>query len=109
MHKCPKCGYVEFKKERSNFQNRYYWGVAIDLLSEHTGSTPEEVHSILKTRFLKSFKLIDTKLGMVEIEYVRSTSNLTTKEFEEYLSQVRIWASSELSVWIPEPNESTDV
>jgi hypothetical protein len=36
---------------------------------------------------------------------VRSTSDLSTIEFEEYCSKIRMWASKELGVYIPSPNE----
>lgn len=39
-------------------------------------------------------------------EYVisRSSTSLTTKEFEEFCSQIRIWAS-QLGCYLKEPNE----
>jgi len=36
------------QKKRSSFQNRYYWGVIVAMLADHTGYTKEEMHEILK-------------------------------------------------------------
>ena len=102
---CPQCGYSSDKKQRSNNQNRYYRGVVIARLSEHTGFTPEEMHEVLKWKFLRGWKTLNTKQGFKEAEYTRSTAELDTKEFEAYMTKVREFASIELSCWIPEPNE----
>ncbi|HCJ67017.1 MAG TPA: hypothetical protein DHV62_06760 [Elusimicrobia bacterium] len=85
------------KKQRSNEENRYYWGVVIKILSEHIGYTDEEIHEALKLKFLKDESR--------EIPILRSTASLTTVEFEEYLEKIRMWAAQELNCIIPEPNE----
>lgn len=93
-------------KSRSLPQNSYYWGVIIDLLSEHTGFTQDEMHEILKHKFLRRTVWIHTKHNTEEQSIItRSTTDLSTKEFEEYLSQIRTWASADLGLWMPEPNE----
>ena len=38
--------------QRSGQQSKYYWGVIVEMISQHTGYTPEEVHELLKQRFL---------------------------------------------------------
>lgn len=85
------------KKQRSNNQNRFLWGVCYKLLSDTTGYIPEEVHDAMRMMFL----LDKTR----EIPTLLSTTGLTTKEFEEYLEKIRIWAAQELSCIIPLPNE----
>lgn len=101
--RCLSC-HQPFKKDRSNNQNRYYWGVVIKLLSEHTGFEPDEMHEVLKHIFLSYPKTLETKKP--ELVYIsKSTSGLSTKDFEDFMSRVRTWASLELAVWIPEPNE----
>lgn len=87
----------ESKKSRSLQQNRYYWGVVIDILSRDTGYYPEEIHQLMAKKFL-SYE----KKGEV---FVKSTTMLSTTEFEEYLSKIRIFASMELGIFIPLPNE----
>ena len=88
------------KKYRSLPENNYYWGVVVEELSQFTGFTPQEVHTLLKNKFLKIVK--------GKLESARSTTDLSVAEFENFLSQVRQWASEELQVFIPIPNELTN-
>lgn len=106
MIKCPQCGYSVNKKQRSTNQNRYYFGIIVDLLSEHTGFTRDEMHEILKSKFLRRTMWIPKKTGIMEMSVISySTKELTTVQFEKYLSEIREWSSMELGVSIPEPNE----
>lgn len=103
---CKRCGYSPDKKNRSNSQNRYYWGCVLPLVSDHTGFTIEEAHEVLKYKFLKGWKNIkNPKKEYIEVEYVRSTTSLDTKSFEEYMTKVREFASADMGLYIPEPNE----
>lgn len=87
---------------RSNNQNRYLWGVVYDYIATETGHTAEEIHAIMKTKFLpRKFVL----LGKHETEIERSTTELSTDEFNLYLEKVRAFAASELGIRIPNPNE----
>lgn len=83
------------RSERSNNQNNYYWGVVLQLLSDHTGYTTDEMHEICKHQFL----IVHGKF-----DYVKSTTKLNTVEFEEYLDKIKNWAAV-LGVNIPNPNE----
>lgn len=94
------------KKGRSLNQNAYYFGVVVDLLSELTGFNQDEMHEILKHKFLRQTLWVPKKDGVKEKSIIaRSTADLTTKEFEDYLSQIRQWASIDLGCYIPNPNE----
>lgn len=86
-----------FKHNRSENQNRYYWGVVVHILAEHLGYFPEEMHEALKLHFLKK--------EANPLPTVRSTTSLDTAEFEDYLEKVRMWAMTEHEVKIPMPNE----
>ena len=80
--------------------------MVIDLLSEEIGHTPEEMHEILKAKFLSHKVYIKHKDGIVEeVTYVKSSADLTTKEFEEYLTKIRVWASADMGILVPLPNE----
>jgi len=89
------------KAERSVPQNNYYWGVVIKLLEEETGQDKESLHEIIKEKFLTSW----VKINGHEEKMIKSTTELNTKEFEEVMRKVRMWASEFLGVYIPEPNE----
>ena len=86
------------QKRRSNAENAYYWGVVIPALCDWTGYTEDEMHDTIKQKFLFEF---DTVYGLPRI---RSTANLTTKEFEKLMTNIRAWAREE-GVFIPLPNE----
>lgn len=88
--KCPNCGYAPSGKSRgrSNPQNSYLHGVILPILAFNTGYTNEEMKAVLKWKFK-----------------IKSTSALTTAEFEKFMSDVRMWASAELGAYIPAPNE----
>jgi len=87
----------KWKKGRSNNQNRYMWGVCYKIVSEETGHTEDEIHDSLRAMFLMD------KSGKFPI--VRSSTSLTTVEFEDYLEKVRIFAAEKLNCIIPLPNE----
>lgn len=93
------------QKNRSLNQNAYYWGVPVKMLAEkygyETGDEIQMVHDFLASEFLTVTK---TVMGM-EVKIVRSTSRLSTEEFETYCRRIRLWASVALDFYIPEPNE----
>ena len=93
---CPFCKKQWKSTQRTNSQNRYYWGICVDLISEHTGFTPEEVHEVLKHKFLSP------KERMGENIYP-NTTQLDTREFNLYIEKIQCWASMELSLVIPDP------
>jgi hypothetical protein len=84
------------RRSRSRNQNAYYWGVVIPLIAEHCGYMDEEMHEALKWRFLQKH---DGPLPTV-----RSTTDLDTAEFTEYIEQCRI-LGAEMGVVIPGPGE----
>jgi hypothetical protein len=94
MPVCPKCHHSWGFKLRSNQQNRYLHGVFLKILSDELGYTLDEVKGIMKWA-------INKKYGMD----LPHTSNATTKELEDWLARGREWASIELGIYIPEPNE----
>lgn len=85
---------------RSLNQNRFYWGTVLAIIAADTGHTPEEIHHALKAILLPR-KFITLK-GR-EVEIAKTTTDLSTEEFEAYLERVRAWASTELGIEIPTP------
>ena len=86
------------KKSRSNSQNRYYHGVVCKSVAEHTGHSAEEIHEYLKEKFAPRSMIVD-------VEIAKSTKQMSTVEMEEYLMLCRAWCSTDLSLYIPLPNE----
>lgn len=85
---------------RTKKQNAYYWGVVLELIAEHTGYLAEEVHEVMKSKFLRQKKV--WRGG--EITVLRSTSELTSDEFGEYIEQVRA-EGAEMQIEIPDPDK----
>lgn len=88
------------KAKRSLPQNKYYWGVVVTLFSQTTGYSSNEAHQTLAGYFLKYEK--DGKW------FIRSTTDLDTKGFEDYAEQCRVFMWQELNVHVPLPNELTE-
>lgn len=91
---------VKAKRIRSLNQNKYYWGVVLKIISMHTGYTADETHQELAKMFL----CYDNN-GK---KFVRSTTKLTTWEFEQYLEKCRVWSKENMDCVVPLPNEITE-
>jgi hypothetical protein len=95
---------VEIKKntvKRSGALNQYYWKVVVGILTDELGYAKEEMHEVLKSKFLYKKELIGDEWIRVSI----STTKLTNKEFLDYIEKIKMFASTELSIYIPDPNE----
>lgn len=88
------------KSKRSLNQNKYYWGVIVNLFASSTGYTTNESHQELAGMFLKYEK--GDKI------FTRSTTELDTKEFEQYADRCRFFMNQELGINVPLPNEITE-
>ena len=88
------------KGQRSNQQNRYAHYV-FNLIAEETGEFMPNVKWFYKQLFLT----VSEKIFNKEIERVRSTTELTTLEQEDFMTKVRVHASFELNMFVPLPNE----
>jgi len=105
MPTCPKCKFNWISTIRSTPQNNAYFGLIIEPLAEYLARDKWEVHELCKHKFLREVKFQKRLDGaMEELEFTKSTTSLTTVEFNEYCSQIRIWASF-LGCWLAEPNE----
>lgn len=97
-------------KKRSNQQNRYYNGClipsVIDALVENgyakSELSHEIVHSFLKDKFLK----VDLISEYGEpLPITRSTTALSTEEFNLFIDDIIRWSAEMLNYTIPLPNE----
>ena len=93
---------AKHRKFRTDPQLKYYFGVVVKVLSDELGYHVDEMHELLKHMF--NPKMIDVKGYCVELG--GSTGDLKTNEMEDYMSRIRMWASSDLSIFIPLPNEA---
>lgn len=99
---------VEVKKKRdtrSNNQNRYYWKCIVQELADSLGYFPDEMHTILRSKFLSEYEMLEINNKKIGINKIGTTSDLNTKAFEVYADQIRIWALTELGIRLLIPNE----
>lgn len=87
------------KTKRSLLQNNLYWAWLTDL-SPYTGYNVEELHTLFKVRFLG---LKAVKFDGIEYQVPKSTTELTTKQFTEYLDKIYA-AASQIGVTLHWPD-----
>lgn len=85
---------------RSLTQNSYYWGVVVEILSDHFGYFPDEMHMALKYKFLQEHP---QNSSLVKI---RSTANLSRDEFTGYVNRIILWAATEYQIYIPDSTQA---
>ncbi len=89
------------RKGRSLDENAYYWAVPVRMLADEMGLLDGQIHEMLKLMFLKVGFTYKGK----RYEVARSTTQLSTREFEDYMERIRMWAGQELGCYIPLPGE----
>lgn len=94
------------RKGRSTQQNRWYWA-CVTILSKHTGYTRDEMHEIIKYKFLKKERIHEST-GEV-FEYIGHTSQLTTTEFSEFIESFIMWAGQTLACTLPYPEQQVNL
>ena len=94
------------RASRSLQQNAYYWGVVVQIISEHTGYTPDEVHEFLKMKFIPKRLAVADGNGEICEEFVigGSTRKMNTIQFGEFMEECRRFAADTLDCYIPDPN-----
>lgn len=108
----------KYRKSRSTKQNSYYWGAVISYVEDglvnmgfdrHLLSS-ENIHHMLRDKFLKE------DIGVSEgnhagefVTMVRSTTDLSTTEFMDYIADIQKWAAEFLNIVIPSPGEQSDL
>ena len=87
---------LENKDYRTNSQNKLWWRY-MDILSADLGYSKDEMHDICKLKFLKRERFEDG----IRVEYLKSTAQLTKKEFKKLVDEVIIWAAQTFSINLP--------
>ena len=85
-----------YKPTRSQIQNARYWAI-VTKISEHTGHDKDELHEMLKMRFLGTQT---SELEGETITHQRSSARLKVKEFAEYMERCEAWMVETLGVWL---------
>lgn len=92
----------KLRSKRSEQQNSYWW-VLVTLLANELGYEKDEMHEVLKFKFLKREKVIE-QTGEI-MYYSISTTKLSVTEFIELIDKLIRWAAIELSIVLPLPSE----
>ena len=97
-------------KKRSGLQNRYYHGVVVPFVMNlfhnvgHQEMNNEDVHEFLKQEFNKS----NIEINGNYISYPKSTTDLNTDGFMDFIEKINQFTSSMFSVSLPPPNSMVD-
>jgi len=91
-----------YRKQRSDAQNRYLWGVAYKLLQDATGQPAADWHEYMLG---EHFGWEETELfGKKRLRPLNRSSKLNTLEFMDYVAFIQQRAA-ENGLYIPDPNE----
>lgn len=88
----------QVRAKRSNPQNAYLHMVLADM-GQHLGYTLEEIKTLAKRNCGLAYQ--HPNGGM----FLRSTADLDTKEFCEFVERLQRWASESFDYYVPDPNE----
>jgi len=101
---------IDRANQRSAAQNAFYWLLLTDYiqpglynLGYREIKTKDDAHVFCCNEFLKK-QLVNELTGEVK-EIVRSTTELTTTEWEAYREDLNQFAAEYLGVTLPEPNQ----
>ena len=98
-----KCYTIEVKQKRirrSLSQNSLYW-LFLTCIEVETGNNRNDLHEYFKMMFLPADYI---NIFGQEIP-VRTTTDKDTKQFKDYLDKIQIFASSELGIALPDPDD----
>ena len=87
----------ERKNKRTNEQNSLYWKW-IEVISKSLGYTREEMHELIKYKFLKRSTI--KKNGVEEVR-LKSTTTLTVNEFSQFMNDIYFWSNNTLNISLP--------
>jgi len=98
------------KNKRSNNQNAYYWSCLIPLMQLGAKEIWGEVWNIDKShKFLSNkfvfYESINKNTGEITNTH-KSTTELTTTDWEIYMIQIRIYLLEDFNIDAPMPNEN---
>lgn len=105
----------EYRMVRSTRQNAYYWGVVIphmvagfvslgnNWLNPQNKEHQEMVHEILKDRFLANGQ--EVVIGNEVVKTRPTTTEADTKEMNEFIERIKLFANETMGIIIPDPGE----
>lgn len=100
------------KKQRSLNQNAYYFACVVPIFQNifnQLGNqfSREQTHDILRAKFLVE-EIADAD-GVLIAQRIKSTTELTTTQFAEYILDLQKWATEQFDTYIHDPNEQITI
>lgn len=98
-----------YRRRRTDAQNRYYWGVEVALFyaflraQDYNITRPEHAHQLIAAKFLTVDVYGPT--GVPIAQRIRSTTELSTAEFTDYIERSRVWLQDFFGIVVPDPTE----
>ena len=86
----------EAENVRTNNQNRLWWSW-MNIIADELGYSKQEIHDILKYKFLLKEEIIDGEIH----QSLKSTTTLTKKEFQKLTHDVFFWANDTFNINLP--------
>lgn len=95
----------ERRAQRSSNQNAWLWGIALPLLADELGYDEHEHETLHYALLGECFgHVYDPRSGQTVL--AKTSSQLNTKEFADYMEWLVRWAATEHNCRIPLPGES---
>jgi hypothetical protein len=91
---------TERKVRRSISQNSLCW-LWLTCIETETGNDRNDLHDFFKKKYIAP-KEVDV-FGVKELKY--TTTDLSTAQFKEYLDKIQVFASTELAITLPDPDD----
>ena len=88
---------TERNNNRTKDQNSLFWKW-VEIISNETGYTKEETKELISYKFLQRER-VDAE-GYQET-YIKGTSTLSKKEFNEFMNELSFWSNSTLNITLP--------
>ncbi len=88
---------VERNNNRTIDQNSLFWKW-LDIISKETGYTKEETKELISYKFLRRER--QNEQGYTEV-YLKGTSTLTKKEFNDLMNNISYWSTTTLNITLP--------
>ena len=88
---------VERNNNRTIDQNSLFWKW-LDIISKETGYTKEETKELISYKFLRRER--QNEQGYTEV-YLKGTSTLTKKEFNDLMNTISYWSTTTLNITLP--------
>ena len=96
----------KLKSTRSTQQNRLWW-LYVTIIAKEIGYDKNEMHEILKFKFLKKEK-VDERTGEI-FEYIGSTAKLNKSDFADMVTDLIRYAAETFDIILPLPGEQSEM